>query len=191
MNANDFRFYSPSTATPAQGFVPNYNVTIPGVNAPLPAAMPSGPDLAKLGTAYNPMSGGYTGEYAPLAQYQLGANAAPDVGAKSATGLMGMLRGQAGVAGDGLVGWLGKGENMQTALGGIQALTGAYLGFQNLRVAKDNLRFQKDAWAKNYANQAQSYNTSLEDRVRARYSASSSDESRIQDYLNRNRLSKN
>lgn len=177
MNANDFRFYSTpanqntALATPGS-FMPNFDVNIPGVNVPLSSlAMPTSSDLA-----------GFS---------KMGAMSVADAAPKSATGFMGMLRGQPGVAGDGLTGWLGKGENMQTALGGIQALTGAYLGFQQLRLAKDNLRFQKDSWAKNYANQAQSYNTSLEDRVRARYSASSSDESRIQDYLNRNRLSKN
>ena len=173
MNANDFRFFStaPAVAPAMQGYVPDFSMQMPA--APDLAALTGSKSFAQgLGAMGIPTTPAtyVTGPVSPNA-YAAGGDA-PGFGAKA-------------------MGWLGNTDNLNAAINGIGALTGAYLGFQNLRLAKDNLRFQKDAWAKNYANQAQSYNTSLEDRTRARFSARETDEGKIQDYLNRNRLSKN
>lgn len=174
MNANDFRFFStaPAVAPAMQGYVPDFSMQ-----------MPAAPDLAAL-TGSKSFAQGLSGMGIPItpATYTTG----PVSPTSFATGGMPAL-----TFGQKAMNWLGQPDNLNAAINGIGALTGAYLGFQQLRMAKDNLRFQKDAWAKNYANQAQSYNTSLEDRTRARYSARETDESKIQEYLNRNRLSKN
>lgn len=179
MSANDFRFYStaPSVAPAMQSYAPDYSFQMPvAMSAPtsfdlasLTGAKSFGQSLSNMGIPTGAPSTYMTG---PVSPNSYASGGTPGWGSK-------------------LAGWLGDGDNLNAAVGGIQALTGAYLGFQNLRLAKDNLRFQKDAWQKNYANQAQSYNTSLEDRTRARYSSRETDESKIQDYLNRNRLSKN
>lgn len=181
MNANDFRFFStaPAVAPAMQGYVPDFNFQLPVATAAptsfdlasLTGAKSFGDSLNSMGIPTTGSSMYKTGPVSPNS-FATGGNAGGGFGAK-------------------LTGWLGNTDNLNAAINGIGALTGAYLGFQNLRLAKDNLRFQKDAWAKNYANQAQSYNTSLEDRTRARYSARETDESKIQEYLNRNRLSKN
>ena len=97
-------------------------------------------------------------------------------------------RGQKGVAGDGVTGWLGNGQNLSAVMQGIGALTSAWLGYQNLRVAKDQLGFQKDAFQKNFANQTKSYNTSLEDRIRGRTADYAGKESDVQAYLDKHKL---
>ena len=84
--------------------------------------------------------------------------------------------------------WLGNGQNLSAVMQGIGALTSAWLGYQNLRVAKDQLGFQKDAWAKNYKNSTQSYNTSLEDRIRGRTADYAGKENDVQAYLDKHRL---
>lgn len=183
MSADDLRFFSPmpSTAPAMQGYVPDFNFQMPV--AP-PTAM-SAADFNFGGTSFGNKFGSAAPSYAGTPWASLGAYATNAGGGQVPGG------GGAGGWGGKVMNWLGNSDNLNATINGIGALTGAYLGFQNLRLAKDNLRFQKDAWAKNYANQAQSYNTSLEDRTRARYSARETDESKIQDYLNRNRLSKN
>lgn len=88
--------------------------------------------------------------------------------------------------GAGWKGWLQDGNNLGTVVQGLGALTNAYLGFKQLSMAKDNLRFQKDAFAKNFANSQQTYNTSLEDRIRGR--SSNPNEADVQAYLAKHKL---
>ena len=178
VNANDLRFLSPmpSTAPAMQSYAPDYGFQMPVA----PPTVMSAADFS-FGNMFGSAAPSYAGTpWSSLGQYATNAGGVqgPDAGGAPGFGAKAMK-------------WLGNGDNLNAAVGGIQALTGAYLGFQNLRLAKDNLRFQKDAWQKNYANQAQSYNTALEGRYRARFSARETDEAKIQEYLNRNRLSKN
>jgi hypothetical protein len=112
----------------------------------------------------------------------------PDVPAAEGGGFMNWLRGAPGKGGDGATGWLGNGQNLGAAVQGIGALTGAWLGYQQMKVAKDQLNFQKDAWAKNYGNSVKTYNTSLEDRIRGRTADYSGKEGDVQSYLDKNRL---
>ena len=57
----------------------------------------------------------------------------------------------------------------QFALGTIQTLGSLWNSFQQHKLAKQTFKLQKEAYATNLANQEQSYNTELEDRISARY----------------------
>lgn len=88
--------------------------------------------------------------------------------------------------GGGFKSWISNGQNLGALAQGFGALSSAYLGFQNLRAAKDQLNFQRDAFSKNFANQTKSYNTSLEDRIRGR--SANPNESDVQAYLAKHSL---
>lgn len=66
-------------------------------------------------------------------------------------------------------GFFAKGGIGQFALGTIQTLGSLWNSFQQNKMAKETMKFQKEAFATNLANQEQSYNTALEDRINARY----------------------
>jgi hypothetical protein len=84
--------------------------------------------------------------------------------------------------------WLSNGNNLNAVAGGLSALTSAYLGFRQLSLAKDQLKFGKESWAKNFANSQQTYNTSLEDRIRGRTASYDGKEKDVQSYLSRHSL---
>ncbi len=88
----------------------------------------------------------------------------------------------------GLKGWLSNGQNLGVAIQGFGTLANAYLGFQQLKNAKANLAFQKDAFNTNLINSTQNYNTSLEDRIRGRTSAYDGKEADVQAYLAKHSL---
>lgn len=62
-----------------------------------------------------------------------------------------------------------NGGNAQLALGAVQTLGSLWNSFQQNKLAKKSLELQTRAFETNLANETQSYNTSLEDRIRARY----------------------
>ena len=66
-------------------------------------------------------------------------------------------------------GFFAQGGVGQFALGTIQTLGSLWNSFQQNKTAKESMKFQKEAFATNLANQEQSYNTALEDRINARY----------------------
>lgn len=66
-------------------------------------------------------------------------------------------------------GFFQEGGMAQVGLGAIQTLGSLWNSFQKQKLAKQSLAFQKDAYNTNMANQKQTYNTALEDRIRARY----------------------
>ena len=152
---------------------------LPGAVAP--AAMPTGADLSwampAQGTPFSYGMGGATP-----------AGVTPTAPADTGGGFMNFMRGQQGVAGDGVTGWLGNGQNLGAVVQGIGALTNAYLGFRQLSMAKDQLNFQKSSWAKNFANSVSTYNTSLEDRIRGRTSDYAGKENDVQSYLAKHKL---
>lgn len=79
-------------------------------------------------------------------------------------GFMGALKG--------LGGWFGK--NGQTIGGWANAIgqgINAYIGLQQLGLAKDALKFEKKAFKTNLANQVDSYNTQMKDRTTGRWYA--------------------
>lgn len=77
---------------------------------------------------------------------------------------------QFGMGTDGMGGniW-GKGGMASMALGGLQTLGSIWNSFQQMKLAKKTLKFQKNAFKTNLANSTKVYNTALEDRIRARY----------------------
>ena len=56
----------------------------------------------------------------------------------------------------------------QLALGGLQTIGNLWNAFQMSKLAKDQFAYTKDVTETNLANQIQSYNTTLEDRIRSR-----------------------
>lgn len=122
-------------------------------------------------SGYTPVMSGYTPQMsqAAIAQQAAGASApmgvsevanaagtqvaVPDVGG-------GFFRNQNGSFNTG---------NLQLALGGIQTLGALWNSYQQNKLAKESLGLQREAFETNLANQTQTYNTSLEDRIRARY----------------------
>ena len=73
-------------------------------------------------------------------------------------------------------------------LGIAQGLGNAWMGMQNLKVAKDTLKANKEQFALNYGAQKQTTNTALEDRQRARVAANSTAYQSVGDYMNKNRI---
>lgn len=72
----------------------------------------------------------------------------------------------------GLGGWLGKnGQTIGNIAGAIGQGVNAYVGLQQLGLAKDALKFEKKAFKTNLANQVDSYNTQMKDRLTGRWYA--------------------
>lgn len=78
-----------------------------------------------------------------------------------------------------------------SAVGILGGLANIYFGFQAQKLAKKQFNFQKDAYNNNLVNTVQSYNTSLEDRIRARHNTESRSAGETASYLNNNRLQAN
>lgn len=60
-----------------------------------------------------------------------------------------------------------------TAVGLGSGLLNAYLGYKNLGVMEDSLKFQKNAFSKQFENQRKTTNAALRDRQQARYDSDS------------------
>ena len=85
----------------------------------------------------------------------------------------------------------GGGFNLQglgTILSGIGALGSVYGAYQQNKLAKETLAFNKQAYATNLADNRQTYNTSLEDRIRARYNTEGRSSGAADEYLSTNKL---
>jgi hypothetical protein len=136
------------------------------------SAMPTSMDLSAMSAGAQPMGGSVDWNSAMTAR----------------DGTMAQYGGGMPAGGGGIKGWCSNGQNLGALAQGFGALTSAWLGYQNLRVAKDQLGFQKDAFNKNYKSQTQSYNTSLEDRIRGRTADYSGKEQDVQAYLDKNKL---
>lgn len=75
------------------------------------------------------------------------------------------------------------GGSIGSILGGAGSLAQAFSAWKGLGIAKDQLRFQKDAYNQNMINSISSYNTALEDRIRGRTSEHAGKEAEVQAYL--------
>lgn len=85
----------------------------------------------------------------------------------------------------------GFGFNTNTVgmvMGGLQALGSLWNSYNQQKMAKEQFRFQKQAWQTNLANQTKTYNTALEDRIRARHFTEGKSSADTDSYLNQHRL---
>jgi hypothetical protein len=80
---------------------------------------------------------------------------------------------------------LGKITSIADVIAGFGQI---YSGIQANKIAKESLQFSKDSYATNLGNQIQSYNTSLEDRARARYAQQGGTSADADAYINKNRM---
>lgn len=83
--------------------------------------------------------------------------------------------------------WNGTGENrtlnydgMQMIAGGLETIGNLYMSWQQNKLAKEALQLQRDSYESNLANSTTSYNNSLEDRIRGKYTRSQQDDPAIQ-----------
>lgn len=74
------------------------------------------------------------------------------------------------------------------ALSGIQTGFNIWQGMNQLKMAKDQLNFTKDAFNKNYAAQRQATNTALADRQAARVAANPNAYQSVGEYMKQNRI---
>jgi hypothetical protein len=85
--------------------------------------------------------------------------------------------------------FFGQNGPAQFALGAIQTLGSLWNSFQQNKMAREAMKFQKDAFKTNLANQTQSYNTALEDRIRSRYEGmEGATQADADSYIEKNRL---
>lgn len=75
---------------------------------------------------------------------------------------------------------------LPTGMNVFSGLAGAYLGWQQFNLAKDQLAQNKKIFNLNFANQAQSVNTQLEDRQKARVAAGGSAYESVGSYMEKN-----
>ena len=83
------------------------------------------------------------------------------------------------------------GMNLGTAnlvLGGIGTLGDLWAAFQTQKHAKEQFQYQKGITDTNLANQIQSYNTALVDRIKARASVTGAGEGEVNQYIADNSL---
>ncbi|ANJ20800.1 virion protein [Roseobacter phage RD-1410W1-01] len=87
-------------------------------------------------------------------------------------------------------GFSGRGfaGNVGMILGGVQALGNLWNSYQQNKLAKQQFAFQKEAFQTNLANQTQTYNTALEDRIRARYHTEGRSSGEADQYLEEHSL---
>lgn len=78
---------------------------------------------------------------------------------------------------------------LPTSIGALSGIAGAYLGFQQLKLGEQQLEQNKRIFNLNFANQANSINTELEDRQRARVASNPSAYENVTDYMKRNSVS--
>lgn len=87
--------------------------------------------------------------------------------------------------------WFGKIgglEGISSLLSGFGDLAGIYGAFKQLGLAKDQLDFSKETYNTNLANQTQSYNTALSDRVNSQYVTEGKSQAEADAYLAKNSL---
>ena len=83
------------------------------------------------------------------------------------------------------------GFNLGTAnlvLGGIGTIGNLWTAYQAQKLAKEQFAFQKDITNANFANQLQSYNTSLTDKINSRTAQEGGDTADAQAYVDNNKL---
>lgn len=85
-------------------------------------------------------------------------------------------------------GWFGEHGKANTIIGGVQVLGSLWNSFQQHKMAKEQMKFAREQWDTNLENQTQTYNTSLEDRIRSRHFSEGKDAQQTDAYLNEHSL---
>jgi len=78
----------------------------------------------------------------------------------------------------------------QLGLGTLNSLGSLYGAFSGNNLAKQQLQFAKETTNTNLNNQIKSYNTALEDRARSRGAVEGQNQTTVDDYINKNRLTR-
>jgi hypothetical protein len=76
----------------------------------------------------------------------------------------------------------------QLALGGLSAIGNLWTGWNAANLASKQFDFTKKTTETNLRNQAQTYNTTLDDRARVRGAMEGQSQQQVDDYKNANRL---
>jgi hypothetical protein len=157
------------------------------------------PDIARFG--YDSGISGVGGVPSPMTTGVGASNptAAYLASFGSPTGFGDMLQGPGvpggvpgiGVAGANPLAGSGLGFNVPTAqlaLGGLQTIGNLWQAWESNKLAKEQFKFSKDFANTNLANQIQSYNTTLEDRTRARTFTEGGTDADAQAYIDEHSL---
>lgn len=132
------------------------------------------PAIASFGGQGTPVPANQ-GFLSPQTELNFGANSAvPAPGVPGAAG-----------------GWFDKIGGMQgigTAFQGLGSLGQIYSSIKALGLAEDQLDFSKQAFETNLKNSTKSYNTALEDRIRARYHSEGRAPSKAAEYIAKHSL---
>ena len=90
--------------------------------------------------------------------------------------------------GQGGPGFMSPQGGMGMVMGGIQVLGNLWSSFQAHKMAKEQMKFAREQWDTNLENQTQTYNTSLEDRIRGRYATGTRTEEQLQGEIDEHSL---
>lgn len=74
------------------------------------------------------------------------------------------------------------------ALGGVQALANLWMGMKNYGLMKKQLAFSQDSFNRNFAAQASTTNSRLEDRQAARVASNAGAYESVASYMDKNRI---
>lgn len=93
-------------------------------------------------------------------------------------------------AGGGQGGFFGPNfaNNAGMVLSGVQALGSLWNSYQANKLAKEQIGLQREAFQTNLANQKQTYNTALEDRIRSRYNTEGRSSGEADAYIDKHKL---
>lgn len=81
-------------------------------------------------------------------------------------------------------------DTLGVAIGGLQALGSLWNAWEANKLAKEQFKFAKEAWNTNLTNQMQTYNTTLEDRIRSRAAFEGMSSEDAQAYIDTHKLRK-
>ena len=79
-------------------------------------------------------------------------------------------------------------DKLGTAFDGLKSIFGIWGGMKQLGMAKDAYEFEKKSYQENVANQKKTYNSTLEDRQRARAAFAGESDASVDEYVKKHRL---
>lgn len=124
----------------------------------------------------------------------LGGAGVQGVTAPSPMAAMPAVGGAAGGQGGWLGNTFGNGEGgldldkLGTAFDGLKSIFGIWGGMKQLGMARDAYDFEKKSYQENVANQKKTYNSTLEDRQRARAAFAGESDASVDEYVKKHKL---